>query len=210
MEEKIGRPPPEVPQVDPDAACIAQIQAGDSAAFEELVRRHGRRVYRTLAGILRRTEDIEDAVQDTFVRVFRHIGEFQGRSRFSTWLTRIAVNTGLQRLRGRKEFESLDDNPVVLEEFRPRQIQAWQEDPEHSYSKAETRELILKALMKLPLKYRVVVTLRDLQQLSTAETASALGLEISSVKIRLFRGRLMLREALSPYFTKGHTKGTHG
>lgn len=210
MEERIGRPPPQdTPQEDADAACVVQIQAGDSAAFEQLVRRHGRRVYRTLAGILRQTEDIEDAVQDTFVKAFQHIGEFQGRSRFSTWLTRIAVNTGLQRLRGRKELESLDAKPGALEEYRPRQLQAWQENPEQLYSKEETRQLILEALMKLPLKYRVVVMLRDLQKLSTAETACALGLEIPGVKARLFRGRLMLREALAPYFVRESAKRTH-
>ncbi len=209
-EQGTEHPPPEAPREDPDAASVARVQAGDSDAFEELVRRHGRRVYRTLAGILRQAADIEDAVQDTFVKAFRNIGEFQGRSSFATWLTRIAVNAGLQRLRGHKDLESLDASPRTLDEFRPRLVQPWQEDPENAYSKEEMRELILKALRKVPLKYRVVVMLRDLQQLSTAETASVLGLQISAVKARLFRGRLMLREALAPHFTKKRRERPHG
>ena len=187
---------------DPDEECVARIQAGNVAAFEDLVRRHGKRVFRTLAGILNQTEDIEDAVQDTFVKAFQKIGQFEGRSRFSTWLTRIAINTGLQRVRGRKDVESLDESPETLDKFRPRRLQAWHDNPEQTYTKAQTRRLILEALEKIPMKYRLVVMLRDLQQLSTAEAAEALGLKVPALKARLFRGRLMLREALTPHFER--------
>ncbi len=184
---------------DADAAVVARVQEGDADAFEELVRRHGRKVYRSLIGILGRAEEAEDAMQDAFLKAFQHIAEFEGRSTFATWLVRIAINTGLQRLRGRKEFESLDDN----DEFRPRRIQAWQDDPEQSYSKEEIRALIEREIAKLPAKYRVVIVLRDLGELSTAQAANALGLGVPALKARLLRGRLMLRESLVPYFSKG-------
>lgn len=190
------------PETDPDWTPVSRVQRGEIDAFEDLVRRHGRRVRATLAGILRNEDDVEDAVQDTFVKAFRHIGGFHGRSKFSTWLTRIAINTALQRLRGRRRTEGLSETFDSVERARPRQLQAWQQDPEAAYSKAAIRELVLKAVRGLPLKYRVVVVLRDLQQLSTAETAEALQLGVPGVKTRLLRGRLMLREALAPYFTR--------
>ncbi len=184
---------------DADAAVVARVQAGDADAFEELVRRHGRKVYRSLIGILGSAEEAEDAMQDAFLKAFQHIAEFEGRSTFATWLVRIAINTGVQRLRRRKDFESLDDDDA----FRPRRIQAWQDDPEQSYSKEEIRALIEREIAKLPTKYRVVVMLRDLGELSTEQAANALGLGVPALKARLLRGRLMLRESLVPYFSKG-------
>jgi len=187
---------------DPDAEFVARVNAGETDAFEELVRRHGRKIYRSLLAILGNAEEAEDAMQDAFLKAFAHLSEFKGRSKFSTWLVRIAINTGLQRLRGRKNFESLDEDD---QEFRPRRIQAWQDDPEKSYSKEELRRLIEKEIMKLPPRYRVALMLRDLEELSTEESASALGLTIPALKARVVRGRLMLREALVPYFSKEGT-----
>lgn len=195
-----------LPDTDPDWTAVSRVQRGEIAAFEDLVRRHGRRVRGTLAGILRRDEDIDDAVQDTFVNAFRHIADFHGRSKFLTWLTRIAINTALQRLRGRRHADDLTDSLDTGEAVYPRHLQAWQENPEVAYSKNAMRELVLKAVRDLPLKYRVVVVLRDLQQLSTAETAAALDLGVPGVKTRLLRGRLMLREALAPYFAHNETR----
>jgi RNA polymerase sigma-70 factor (ECF subfamily) len=146
-------------------------------------------------------------MQDTFLKAFQHLGEFQQRSKFSTWLVSIASNTGLQRLRDRKHVESLDEDGSVSEEgFRPREVRAWIDDPEELCSKAEIRALVENSVMKLPAKYRVVVVLRDLEQLSIEETAEALGLGIPALKARHMRGRLMVREALSPHFTGG-TRG---
>jgi RNA polymerase sigma-70 factor (ECF subfamily) len=195
-------------ETDADWGIVSRVQRGEINAFEDLVRRHGRRVHLTLAGILRKDEDIDDAVQDTFIKAFQHIGGFQGRSTFLTWLTRIAINTGLQRLRGRRDVESLDDAADTAEDFHPRQVQAWQDNPEQAYSKTVMRELVWNAVMELPLHYRVVVMLRDLQQLSTAEVAAALDLGIPGVKARLHRGRLMLREALAPHFARKETTTT--
>jgi RNA polymerase sigma-70 factor (ECF subfamily) len=187
---------------DPDAEIVARVQAGETDAFEELVRKHGRRVYRSLVGILGSPDEAEDAMQDAFMKAFQHIGDFQRRSRFSTWLVRIAINTAIQRVRGRKEIGSLEDEDG---EFKPRNIQAWQDDPEQSCSKEEMRRLVEKEIMKLPVKYRLVLILRDVDELSTAEAANALGLGVPALKARLVRGRLMLRESLVPYFSKERT-----
>ena len=184
---------------DPDAEFVARVKAGDTDAFEELVRRHGRRVYRSLIGILGSAEEAEDALQDAFLKAFQHLPEFEGRSRFSTWLVRIALNTGLQRLRGRKDFETLDEDS---DEFRPKRIQAWTENPKDLYSREELRRLVETEVMRLPAKYRVALMLRDLEELSTEEAANALGLTIPGLKARVLRGRLMLRESMVSYFAK--------
>ena len=187
---------------DPDIEIVARVQGGDTDAFEELVRNHGRRIYRSLVGILGSADEAEDAMQDVFMKAFQHIGDFERRSKFSTWLVRIAINTAIQRVRGRKEIDSLEEEDG---EFRPRNIQAWQDDPEQCCSKEEMRRLIEKEIIKLPVKYRLVLMLRDVEELSTAEAANALGLGVPALKARLVRGRLMLREALVPYFSKEST-----
>jgi RNA polymerase sigma-70 factor (ECF subfamily) len=166
--------------------------------------RHSQRVYRTLIGLLGDAEEARDAMQNTFLTAFQHLGNFEGRSKFSTWLVSIASNTAIQWLRDRKPVQSLDESEFESEEgFRPRQVQAWTEDPEQLYSQTERRNLIESNIMKLPAKYRVVLMLRDIEQLSTEEAAAALGLGIPALKARLIRGRLMLREALAPHFAKG-------
>ena len=184
---------------DPDFEIVARVRNGETEAFEELVRKHGRRVYRSLVSILGSPEEAEDALQDAFLKAFQHLPNFEARSRFSTWLVRIAINTGLQRVRSRKDFDSLDEDS---EEFRPRNIQAWSDNPEEFYSREELRRLVEKEVMKLPLKYRVALMLRDLEELSTEEAAAALGLSIPGLKARVLRGRLMLRESMVPYFSK--------
>jgi len=184
---------------DPDFEIVERVRNGETDAFEELVRKHGRRVYRSLVGILGSAEEAEDALQDAFLKAFQHLPNFEARSRFSTWLVRIAINTGLQRLRSRKEVDSLDEEN---EEFRPRNIHAWTDTPEEFYSREELRRLVEKEVMKLPLKYRVALVLRDLEELSTEEAAASLGLSIPGLKARILRGRLMLRESMAPYFSK--------
>jgi RNA polymerase sigma-70 factor, ECF subfamily len=183
---------------DPDFEIVERVRNGDTEAFEVLVRNHGRRVYRSLLGIVGSPEEAEDALQDAFFKAFQHLPHFEGRSKFSTWLVRIAINTGLQRVRSRKEFDRLDEDD---EEFRPRNIQAWTETPEDFYSREELRSLVEKEVMKLPVKYRVALMLRDLEELSTEEAAAALGLSIPGLKARVLRGRLMLRESMVPYFS---------
>jgi RNA polymerase sigma-70 factor (ECF subfamily) len=184
---------------DPDFEIVARVRKGETDAFEELVRKHGRRVYRSLLGIVGSPQDAEDALQDAFFKAFQHLPHFEGRSKFSTWLVRIAINTGLQRVRSRKEFDRIDEDD---EEFRPRNIQAWTETPEEFYSREELRRLVETEVMKLPVKYRVALILRDLEEVSTEEAAAALGLSIPGLKARVLRGRLMLRESMVPYFSK--------
>ena len=187
---------------DPDAGLVAEAQGGRLEAFEELARRHSQLIYRALAAILGNQADAQDAMQDTLLSAFKHIGGFQGRSRFSTWLVSIARNKALQGLRDRKNVESLDQDDYEEDrDFRPRQVRAWQDNPEQCYSNFEIRQLIERGILGLPAKYRVVVMLRDIEQLSTDEVARQLGLSVPAVKVRLLRGRLMLREWLSPCFT---------
>src|SRR3989449_430945 len=203
---------------DPDAPLVARAQAGEMEAFEELVDRHGRRVYRMILGITGNESDAEDGVQNTFLKAYQKIGEFQGHSKFSSWLLRIAMNEGLEVLRRRRSKfnRNLDEWDAADEEtFRPRSVRPWDENPEQKYSQAEVREIVEKEIKKLPAKYRVVVMLRDLEQLNTEEAATALGLNVATLKTRLLRGRLMLREALAPHFrqtTGGRpvTKGREG
>src|SRR5712664_151769 len=186
---------------DTEAGLVAQAQSGKLEAFEELARHHGQLIYRTLTAILGNPADAQDAMQDTLLSVFKHIDGFQGRSKFSTWLVSIARNTAFQRLRRGKHFESLDETVCNEEQdFRPRQVKAWQDNPEELYSKSEMRQLVERGILALPANYPVVVMLRDIQQLSTDEVARQLGLSVPAVKTRLLRGRLMPREWLSPHF----------
>lgn len=184
---------------DPDAALVARVQGGETDAFEELVRRHTRRIYGTLAGLVGNMDDARDATQDVFLKAFENLARFEGRSKFSTWLTSIAINTGTEILRQRKPSESLD----VAEEdegFRPRQIQSWADNPEELLNASQRDKLVKEAVLRLPEKYRVAVLLRDISELSTEEAAAALELSISALKARLLRGRLMLRERLATHF----------
>jgi RNA polymerase sigma-70 factor, ECF subfamily len=186
---------------DPDGGLVAQAQDGKLEAFEELVRRHSKSIYRTLIAILGDPNDAQDAMQDALLSAFKHVGLFQGHSKFSTWLVSIARNTAIQRLRGRRNSESLDEGDCEEERgFRPRQVRDWKDNPEQCYSKSEIRQLVQRGVLELPAKYRLVVMLRDIEQFSTDEVARLLGLSVPAVKVRLLRGRLMLREWLSPHF----------
>ena len=186
---------------DPDAALVARVQQGDIDVFEELVRRHSRRVFGALAGLVGNIEDARDATQEVFLKAFENIGRFQGRSKFSTWLTSIAINTGTELLRQRKPSASLAEMEDD-EGFRPRQVQKWEDNPEQMCSASQVNDLVREAVLRLPEKYRVAVLLRDINQLSTEEAAAALELSIPALKARVLRGRLMLRESLAPHFIR--------
>ncbi len=192
---------------DPDAELVARARTGDVGAFEDLLRRHQARIYRTLAGLTGNAEDAEDCCQSAFVKAFRKIGDFAGAARFSTWLTRIAINEGIERLRRTHPSESLDAPAGGDEEFRPSLGTAWVDDPERLYAREETRRLVRQGLARLPLPYRAAVMLRDIEQLSTAEAAAVLDLPVATLKTRLLRGRLMLREALADHFAAGPPRG---
>ena len=190
--------------MDVDAGLVERAQKGDVEAFEGLVHRHQRRIYRVLLGITGNAADADDLTQNAFLKAYLNLAGFEGSARFSTWLTRIAINEGLQRLRQRgHKMESLDDpGPGGEEDFRPRQVEAWGDNPEQAYSKSEIKEILEREIVKLPANYRIVVLMRDLEDVSTADNAEALGLTEAAVKTRLLRGRLMLREALAPVFRR--------
>jgi RNA polymerase sigma-70 factor (ECF subfamily) len=200
------RPTSDAGIIDPDVDLVAQVKAGNTEAFADLVRRHTRRVFGTLAGLLGNVDDARDSTQDVFLKAFQNIGNFQGRSRFSTWITSIAVNTGTELLRRRRPTESLDDTDEDAS-FRPRQIRSWVEDPEQQLAKAQINDLVRQGILRLPEKYRVALLLRDINQIPTEEAAVALNLSVPALKARVLRGRLMLRESLTPHFSRSRGEG---
>jgi RNA polymerase sigma-70 factor (ECF subfamily) len=191
---------------DQDAAAISQVLAGNPGAFEELVRKYDRRIYRVTLAITQNKEDAEDAMQDAFLKALEHLGQFAGEARFSTWLTRIAVNEALQRLRRRSRFESLEEPVEVGDSLLPQQVEEWRPNPEQLYEREELRDLLERAIAALPAIYRTVLVLRDVEHLSNEETAEALDLTVAAVKSRLLRARLMMRDRLARHFTStvGH------
>jgi RNA polymerase sigma-70 factor (ECF subfamily) len=186
---------------DPDATLVARVQSGNIDGFEELVRRHSRRIFGTLAGLLGNVDDAHDATQEVFLKAFENIGRFQGRSKFSTWLTSIAINAGTDLLRQRKPSEPFEEGQGD-EGFRPRMVQKWAEDPERLLAASQMNALVREAVLRLPEKYRIAVLLRDINQLSTEEAAAALDLSVPALKARVLRGRLMLRESLAQHFVR--------
>jgi RNA polymerase sigma-70 factor (ECF subfamily) len=182
-------------------SLVSAALGGDRRAFEELFRRHHRAVYRTIVGITGRPEDAEDAVQSAFVKAFQNLRQFQGAARFATWLTRIAINEALGRIRESGRLQPLESAADRDEDdIMPRNLRAWDDDPELLRSRAQTRELVEREILRLPPKYRLAVMLRDIQQLSAEEAAQVLGLSVPTLKTHLLRGRLMLRDALAPHF----------
>ena len=202
MSEKVaeGRLVP-----DDDLPLVDRVLAGDAQAFEELVGRHQRRVYRVAIAITGNQEDAEETMQETFLKMYQHLSEFQRASRLSTWLTRIAVNEALQKRRKRRITESLDEPVVSDEEMMPKQLQDWRDDPEKIYAKEEIRQIVEEAIQSLAPIYREAFVLRDVEGLTTEEAAEVLGIAIPALKSRLLRARLMMREALAARFQRPPT-----
>ena len=188
-----------------DTELVARLQAGDQAAYAQLVEEHASQVYRLALRMMGNEADAEDVLQETFLSAFKSIDRFQARSSLSTWLYRIASNAALMRLR-RKEPEQVSvDEPVEREDGDqvPRQFFDFCCLPEEDLLRDEAREEMARAVEELPPSLRSVFILRDIEGLSTEDTASALDLSISAVKSRLMRARLKLRERLSVYFSQG-------
>lgn len=187
-----------------DEALVKRVQQGDAAAFNELVNRYERKVFRLARNITNNPEDAEDVLQETFLKAYSHIGGFQGNSKFYTWLVRIAVNESLMKLRKRKSDKtvSLDDGVDTGEDVVVREIAVWEGDPEQRYSQQEIRAILEEAVESLRPAFRSVFVLRDIEELSTEETADALDLSIPAVKSRLLRARLQLREKLTRAFRR--------
>lgn len=183
---------------------VAAAKSGDTAAFEELVSRYERKIFRLTMNITRNREDAEDAMQDAFLKSYSHLKNFQGDSRFYTWLVRIAANEALMRLRKRRPNQFSLDEPIEGdEELMPREIQDWGPGPEQRFAQTEMREILSSVIDELEPEYRTVFVLRDIEELSTEETADAIGISVPAVKSRLLRARLKLRQKLNRYFQHG-------
>jgi RNA polymerase sigma-70 factor (ECF subfamily) len=187
-----------------EATLVAQSREGDARAFGALVRRYEGKIFRLAQHITQSREDAEDVLQETFMKAYEHLDQFQGNSKFYTWIVRIAVNQALMKLRRRKTDKSvsLDENIDTGEDTIVREIAAWDEDPEQRFSREELGQILDSAIQSLDTPYRSVFMLRDIDELSTEETAEALGLSVPAVKSRLLRARLQLREKLTRYFKR--------
>src|SRR2546427_434235 len=177
-----------------DQEIVERVKAGDTALYELVMRRYNQRLYRVARAILRDDAEAEDVMQDAYVRAFQHLGQFAARAPFSAWLTRIAVHEALARLRRRNRSQQLEESEqdgeflMTMADTSP--------DPEQMASSAEIGRLLEDAVLDLPEQFRTVVMLRDVEELSTSETAAALELSEENVKVRLHRGRAMLRSWL--------------
>jgi RNA polymerase sigma-70 factor (ECF subfamily) len=187
-----------------ETTLVAQSREGDTAAFGELVRRYEGKIFRLAQHVTQNREDAEDVLQETFMKAYEHLDQFQGNSKFYTWIVRIAVNQALMKLRRRKTDKSvsLDETIDTGEDTMVREIAAWDEDPEQRFSRDELGGILDTAVQSLEPPYRSVFVLRDVDELSTEETAEALGLSVPAVKSRLLRARLQLREKLTRYFKR--------
>ncbi len=198
------RPLPSQVVKDDEPTLVAAAKSGDVAAFETLVGRYERKIFRLTQNITQNREDAEDAMQEAFLKAFEHLQNFEGNSRFYTWLVRIAVNQALMKLRKRRpNVVSLDEDVDTGEDMVPRDVQDWGPSPSDRYAQSELSEILAKTIGDLDPAFRVVFQLRDIEELSTEETAEALGLTVPAVKSRLLRARLKLRQTLDPYFRRG-------
>jgi RNA polymerase sigma-70 factor (ECF subfamily) len=193
---------------------IAAARGGDMRAFSELVRRYEQTVYRYAFKLCRDREKAEETFQDTFINVYRKLGTFDGRARFSTWLYTIVTNNCLMRHRKRKireieeSLEALESPETSADGKFTHEIARWDETPVDLVLDRELRAQIEKAIGKLPPEYRIVFTLRDMEGKSTEETATIVGISEEAAKSRLRRARAFLREQLTPYMA--HTAGRNG
>src|ERR1700733_5757777 len=183
-----------------EAALVSMAKLGDGDAFVELSNLHANRLLRTIYQITRNWHDAEDAVQDATLRAFSHLKDFQGKSSFSTWLTRIAINSALMILRKKRgcseiPFEGIDDSGDTYECW---EVKSPAENPESRLARKEREELLRDAILRLPQVLKEVVELRQARGYSTREIAQALRITVPAVKSRLSRARVALRAALIP------------
>jgi len=186
---------------------VAAAKAGDISAFETLVSRYERKIFRLAQNITQNREDAEDVMQEAFLKAYEHLSGFQGNSRFYTWLVRIAVNQALMKLRKRRPNQvSIDEEVNTGEDLIPREIEDWGPSPEDRYKQTEMSDILSSTIADLDPPFRIVFQLRDIEELSTEETAEALGLSVPAVKSRLLRARLKLRQKLDRYFRRSENQ----
>ena len=176
---------------------IAEVLAGKTETFHELIRPHERSVYLMALSLLHNEAEAEDAAQEAFIKAYRSLSRFRSESRFSTWLIAIVLNEARGRLRRRQPAltDSIDDTEGSI---TPAQLTDWREIPSESLERQEIRTLIRRAVAALPLAYREVFVLRELEERNVRETAETLGISVASVKMRLHRARMMLQKQLAP------------
>ena len=184
-----------------EGALVAEAQGGSRIAFERLVEKYERRVFRLAQNITRNREDAEDATQNAFVKAFRKLSTFQGESSFYTWLVRITFNEALMGMRRcRRNVISFDESGEFVDPAHGYEIGCRGPSPEQCYSQTELQDILAKRIQGLGPEYRIVFQLREIEGFSTRETADALSLSSAAVKSRLRRARLQLRGSLNRYF----------
>ena len=179
----------------PDEEVVRRVLDGDTAVFEIIMRRYNQRLYRVARAILRDDSEAEDVMQDAYVRAYQHLGQFAGRSQFSTWLTRIAIHEALARAQRRKRVDQLSANEWKDGEGEMN-VATSALNPEEQLSVSELGRALEGAILSIPEQYRLVLMMRDIEQMSTIETATALDLSEENVKVRLHRARAMVRKEL--------------
>ena len=184
---------------------ISSVQRGQHELFYDLVQPYERRVYAAALAILRNEQDAEDAAQEAMLKAFANIRQFRAEARFSTWLIQITVNEALMRRRRERTvpMEGLDNRRDEESEYAPRDFADWREIPSEALERKEVRQRLAQALGTLDRKYREVFMLRDMEHLNIQETAETLGITVASVKTRLLRARLMLRDLLAAGWEQG-------
>jgi RNA polymerase sigma-70 factor (ECF subfamily) len=204
-EPKIALHNPDPAAATREQDLIARVQRGETELFYELVKPYERRVFAAALAILRNETDAEDVAQEAVLKAFANIRQFRSEARFSTWLIQITVNEALMRRRRERTvvMEGIDDRLDQESEYAPRDFADWREIPSESLERKEVRQKLAEALGTLDRKYREVFVLRDVEQLNIQETAEALGISVASVKTRLLRARLMLRDLLAGGWERG-------
>ena len=193
-----------------EEVLIQRVQNGEIEVFYELVRPYERGVFLAALSLVKNEADAEEVAQEAMLKAFKGLARFRGEAKFSTWLIQIAINEAKMKLRRdrRHLYESLEEGPRGDDgDYMPKDYADWREIPSEALEQKELRVALTKALKSLPEKYRSVLVLRDVQQLSIAETSQALGISEANIKTRLSRARLQMRDALAPGLTGSWLKG---
>ena len=198
IENKVGEPPSE------ESVLVDAARLGDIGAFESLVRRYDRNVFRIAQHITQNREDAEDVVQDAFLKAYQNLGQFQGQSKFYTWLVRIAVNEALMRLRRRRpeRMVSIDEDVKTEEDSMPREIADWSPNPEQQYTQAELKDILGKTIQGLPPSFRTVFVLRDVEGLFNGRNSSGPGVKRTGSEVEVVARTSAIARAPQQVFQK--------
>lgn len=200
---QINRSDQAAPLTEDDLQLVQAAKEGDIHAFDELVKRHERQMFRIAYHLLHNREDAQDAVQEAFLKAYQKLVQFQAKAKFSTWLGRITVNEALTKLRREPVYwSSLAEDSRDESEILPKEVVDWAPNPEVLYNTSELRAILEKNLRRLKPRLRTVFILRDVEGLSLEDAAQTLGLTVAAVKARSWRARLLLREWLGHYFSQ--------